>query len=50
MSQEVEHFDKVIVTSGAFSKAFTPMYEGMELFKGDIMHVQGFKGSDKPKS
>lgn len=45
-SQEVMHFDKVIVTSGAFSKSFTPTYDGMENFKGRILHVQGFKESD----
>lgn len=41
--EEMEHFDKVIVTSGAFSKAFLPTYPGVESYKGQILHVQGFK-------
>jgi cation diffusion facilitator CzcD-associated flavoprotein CzcO len=42
-AQQVELFDKVIVTSGAFSKAFMPTYEGIESFRGKVIHVQGYK-------
>jgi cation diffusion facilitator CzcD-associated flavoprotein CzcO len=43
LAQETEQFERVIVTSGAFSKAFMPKFEGLDKFKGQVMHVQAYK-------
>jgi dimethylaniline monooxygenase (N-oxide forming) len=43
--QATELFDRVVVTTGAFHKAFKPTYEGIDKFKGKILHSQGYKDS-----
>lgn len=36
-------FDKVVFCSGLTTKAVTPEFEGMEKFKGKMIHCQAFK-------
>ena len=43
-----EHFDKVLVTTGTYSKPFLPTMEGASKFKGRIVHSQAFKEYDRP--
>ncbi|KAF2762583.1 FAD/NAD(P)-binding domain-containing protein [Pseudovirgaria hyperparasitica] len=38
-----EVFDKVIVTTGPYAKAFLPKIDGQDHFKGKILHSQAFK-------
>lgn len=40
----VETFDKVLVTTGPFGKAYLPDTPGQEDFKGEIIHAQSYKG------
>lgn len=39
----VDYFDRVIVTTGPFHTAHIPRIEGIENFKGRVLHAQGFK-------
>ena len=39
-----ERFEKVLVTTGTYSKPFMPTLKGVEHFKGQILHSQAFKG------
>jgi dimethylaniline monooxygenase (N-oxide forming) len=41
--QRVETFDKVLVTSGPWSRPYTPTVPGLEDFRGQIVHSQAFK-------
>ena len=38
-----EQFDKVVVTTGAFHKPNLPTCEGMDSYKGSVIHSQAFK-------
>ena len=38
-----EHFDKVLVTTGTYSRPSVPTMEGAATFKGRILHSQAFK-------
>ena len=38
-----ELFDKVLITTGTYSKPFIPIWEGADDFKGRILHSQAFK-------
>jgi cation diffusion facilitator CzcD-associated flavoprotein CzcO len=40
-----EEFDRVLVTTGPFSRPFVPKLEGIENYKGETMHSQQYKGS-----
>lgn len=40
---EIEYFDKVLVTTGPFKKAFIPPVDGSEEWPGQILHAQDFK-------
>jgi len=40
---ETIDFDKVVVCSGLAAKPLTPHFEGIEKFKGKIIHGQAFK-------
>ena len=42
-STQDERFDKVLITTGTYSKPFTPEWEGMKNFQGQIVHSQAFK-------
>ena len=39
----VENFDKVLVANGSFKRAYTPKIDGIDRFKGRILHSQEFK-------
>ncbi len=41
--EETRAFDKVVICNGLAAKAVVPDFEGVEKFKGRIVHVQGFK-------
>jgi len=43
---QVDKFDRVVVTTGAFTKAWMPNIEGSENFRGQILHSQAFKGAE----
>ena len=40
---ETQVFDKVVVATGQYRKAFTPQIASIEKFEGDILHSQNFK-------
>lgn len=42
----VEKSDRVVVTTGALAKAWSPRIEGSENFRGQIIHSQAFKGAE----
>ena len=42
-SSRIQRFDKVIFAIGQFAKAFVPRLEGIEGFKGEVIHAQEFK-------
>ena len=46
--EKAETFDRVVVATGANSKAWSPTIEGSELFTGRILHGQAFKGCVSP--
>lgn len=39
----VESFDKVVIATGPYTKPYLPKIEGMEGFKGEVIHAQGYK-------
>lgn len=41
--EEICEFDRIAVCNGLSSKAVTPDFEGVEKFKGKMMHVQSFR-------
>ncbi|KAH7369630.1 flavin monooxygenase-like protein [Rhexocercosporidium sp. MPI-PUGE-AT-0058] len=41
--EEIRDFDKVVMCSGLSTKAIVPKFEGEDMFKGDVIHVQSFK-------
>jgi len=42
-AKQSEVFDKVVVTTGAYHKAHMLTYEGMDKYRGKVLHVQGYK-------
>ena len=38
-----EHFDRVLVTTGSFSRPLIPKVDGIEYFKGQVLNSQSFK-------
>ncbi|KAF4631409.1 hypothetical protein G7Y89_g6721 [Cudoniella acicularis] len=42
-NEEIRDFDKVVFCHGLTYKAVTPEFEGMEKFKGKMIHCQAFK-------
>jgi cation diffusion facilitator CzcD-associated flavoprotein CzcO len=40
---EIIEYDKVVFCTGAYQKPFMPKFEGLEYFKGTIIHSQAFK-------
>ena len=38
----VDHFDKLLVCTGSFHNANTPVYDGIDLFQGKILHSINF--------
>jgi len=42
-TEETRDFDKVVICNGLTAKAVSPRFEGVEKFKGKIIHVQAFK-------
>ena len=40
---KIEYFDKVLVTTGPFKKAFIPPIDGSKDWHGQILHAQNFK-------
>lgn len=41
--QQTKDFDRLVMCSGLVTKAVTPQFEGIEKFKGRVLHVQAFK-------
>jgi dimethylaniline monooxygenase (N-oxide forming) len=41
-----QYFDKVVVATGPHVKPMLPVFEGQELFKGQIIHSMAFKRYD----
>ncbi|KAH6721062.1 flavin monooxygenase-like protein [Leptodontidium sp. MPI-SDFR-AT-0119] len=41
--EEIKDFDKVAICSGLSTEPIIPKFEGEDMFKGEIMHVQNFK-------
>jgi cation diffusion facilitator CzcD-associated flavoprotein CzcO len=40
--EEVKEFDRIVLGDGLTSKATTPEFEGMEKFRGKIIHSQAY--------
>ncbi len=47
VSDTVEIFDAVIVSTGLYNDAFTPRYPGMDEFQGEILHSCKFKSGEQ---
>ncbi|KAG4433197.1 hypothetical protein IFR05_011332 [Cadophora sp. M221] len=41
--EEIKDFDRAVMCNGLSTKAIVPKFEGEDLFKGEIIHVQSFK-------
>lgn len=41
--EQTKDFDRLVMCSGLVTRAVTPKIEGIEKFKGKVLHVQAFK-------
>lgn len=48
-SQQSAIFQRVIIASGRFNRPYVPKMEGLEDFKGTVMHAFHYRSSDKYK-
>jgi dimethylaniline monooxygenase (N-oxide forming) len=44
VGEQEEKYDRVLITTGPFNRAWIPRYDGMDEYEGVVIHAQAYKG------